>query len=82
MADSLSQYSKHSDDLAQNSAIQAMMDPETKSRVSGVAKQGAAAKNDKFVKTMKKLPDVKMGHLEGKNLTFSSDSEDPNFVSS
>ena len=36
---------------------------------------------------MKKLPDVKMGgHLEGgKNLTFSSDSEDPvnnpNFVS-
>lgn len=29
---------------------------------------------------MKKLPDVKMGHLEGKNLTFSSDSEDPNFV--
>lgn len=60
------------------------MDPETKSRVSGVAKQGgggAGAKNDKFVKTMKKLPDVKMGHLEGKNLTFSSDSEDPNFVS-
>ena len=34
---------------------------------------------------MKKLPDVKMGHLEGKNLTFSSDSEEPvnnpNFVS-
>ena len=34
---------------------------------------------------MKKLPDVKMGHMEGKNLTFSSDSEDPvnnpNFVS-
>lgn len=34
---------------------------------------------------MKKLPDVKMGHTEGKNLTFSSDSEDPvnnpNFVS-
>ena len=33
---------------------------------------------------MKKLPDVKMGHLEGKNLTFSSDSEEPvnnpNFV--
>ena len=59
-----------------------MMDPETKSRVSGVNKQGnnAAAKNDKFVKTMKKLPGVKMGHLEGKNLTFSSDSEDPNFV--
>lgn len=59
------------------------MDPETKSRVSGVTKQGGGAgnKNDKFVKTMKKLPDVKMGHLEGKNLTFSSDSEDPNFVS-
>jgi hypothetical protein len=59
------------------------MDPETKSRVSGVAKQGGgnANKNEKFVKTMKKLPDVKMGHLEGKNLTFSSDSEDPNFVS-
>lgn len=83
MADSLSQYSKHSDDLAQSSVIQAMMDPETKSRVSGVQKQGGGAhgnKNDKFVKTMKKLPDVKMGHLEGKNLTFSSDSEDPNFV--
>lgn len=82
MADSLSQYSKHSDDLAQSSAIQAMMDPETKSRVSGVNNNkgagGGAAKNDKFVKTMKKLPDVKMGHLEGKNLTFSSDSEDPN----
>jgi hypothetical protein len=62
-----------------------MMDPETKSRVSGVHKQGggggAGKQNDKFVKTMKKLPDVKMGHLEGKNLTFSSDSEDPNFVS-
>jgi hypothetical protein len=60
-----------------------MMDPETKSRVSGVQKQGGANgnKHDKFVKTMKKLPDVKMGHLEGKNLTFSSDSEDPNFVS-
>lgn len=57
-----------------------MMDPETKSRVSGVHKQGAGKQNDKFVKTMKKLPDVKMGHLEGKNLTFSSDSEDPNFV--
>ena len=57
-----------------------MMDPETKSRVSGVQKQGAGKQNDKFVKTMKKLPDVKMGHLEGKNLTFSSDSEDPNFV--
>lgn len=59
------------------------MDPETKSRVSGVNKNGANNKNDKFVKTMKKLPDVKMGHLEGK-LTFSSDSEDPannpNFV--
>ena len=81
MADSLSQYSKHSDDLAQNSAIQAMMDPETKSRVSGVnnpKNNGGGNKNDKFVKTMKKLPDVKMGHLEGKNLTFSSDSEDPN----
>ena len=62
-----------------------MMDPETKSRVSGVNQKGGnnagAAKNEKFVKTMKKLPDVKMGHLEGKNLTFSSDSEDPNFVS-
>ena len=61
-----------------------MMDPETKSRVSGVnnPKNGGGNKNDKFVKTMKKLPDVKMGHLEGKNLTFSSDSEDPNnFVS-
>ena len=59
-----------------------MLDPETKSRVSGVHKQGAGGgkQNDKFVKTMKKLPDVKMGHLEGKNLTFSSDSEDPNFV--
>lgn len=60
------------------------MDPEAKSRVSGVQKQGAVAQgkpHDKFVKTMKKLPDVKMGHLEGKNLTFSSDSEDPNFVS-
>ena len=56
-----------------------MIDPESKSRVSGVNKQGAN-KNEKFVKTMKKLPDVKMGHLEGKNLTFSSDSEDPNFV--
>lgn len=81
MADSLSQYSKHSDDLAQSSAIQAMMDPETKSRVSGVNNNkggGGPAKNEKFVKTMKKLPDVKMGHLEGKNLTFSSDSEDPN----
>lgn len=55
------------------------MDADTKSRVSGVNKNNA--KNDKqFVKTMKKLPDVKMGHLEGKNLTFSSDSEDPNFV--
>lgn len=82
MADSLSQYSKHSDDLAQSSAIQAMMDPETKSRVSGVNNNkgagGGAPKNEKFVKTLKKLPDVKMGHLEGKNLTFSSDSEDPN----
>jgi len=62
------------------------MDPENKSRVSGVNhKAGGNAgppKNEKFVKTMKKLPDVKMGHLEGKNLTFSSDSEDPNFVSS
>lgn len=60
-----------------------MVDPETKSRVSGVTKQGGVGvnKNDKFIKTMKKLPDVKMGHLEGKNLTFSSDSEDPNFVS-
>jgi hypothetical protein len=57
------------------------MDPETKSRVSGVNNKAAAAnKNEKFIKTMKKLPDVKMGHLEGKNLTFSSDSEDPNFV--
>jgi len=58
-----------------------MMDPETKSRVSGVNNNkgaGGGAKNDKFVKTMKKLPEVKMGHLEGKNLTFSSDSEDPN----
>jgi hypothetical protein len=58
-----------------------MMDPETKSRVSGVNNNkggGGPAKNEKFVKTMKKLPDVKMGHLEGKNLTFSSDSEDPN----
>ena len=57
------------------------MDPETKSRVSGVNNNkggGGPAKNEKFVKTMKKLPDVKMGHLEGKNLTFSSDSEDPN----
>lgn len=86
MADSLSQYSKHSDDLAQNSVIQAMMDPETKSRVSGVNNnnnnKNGGNKNEKFVKTMKKLPDVKMGHLEGgKNLTFSSDSEDPaNFV--
>jgi hypothetical protein len=85
MADSLSQYSKHSDDLAQNSVIQAMMDPETKSRVSGVNNnnnKNRGNKNEKFVKTMKKLPDVKMGHLEGgKNLTFSSDSEDPaNFV--
>ena len=45
------------------------MDADTKSRVSGVNKNNA--KNDKqFVKTMKKLPDVKMGHLEGKNLTF------------
>jgi len=82
MADSLSQYSKHSDDLAQNSVIQAMMDPETKSRVSGVNNnnnnKNGGNKNEKFVKTMKKLPDVKMGHLEGgKNLTFSSDSEDP-----
>ena len=59
------------------------MDPETKSRISGVnnnikAQGAAGGKNEKFVKTMKKLPDVKMGHLEGKNLTFSSDSEDPN----
>ena len=58
-----------------------MMDPEAKSRVSGINKQGGGNKNDKFVKTKKKLPDVKMGHLEGKNLTFSSDSEDPNLVS-
>jgi len=47
------------------------MDPETKSRVSGVnnnnkAQGAAGGKNEKFVKTMKKLPDVKMGHLEGK----------------
>lgn len=61
-----------------------MMDPETKSRVSGVNNKNAGKQNnDKFVKTMKKLPDVKMGHIEGgKNLTFSSDSEDPNIVSS
>lgn len=57
-----------------------MMDPEIKSKVSGVTKQPIGSKNDKFVKTMKKLPDVKMGHLEGKNLGFPSDSEDPNFV--
>lgn len=66
--------------MAQNSVIQAMMDPETKSRVSGVNNKGKQ-NNEKFVKTMKKLPDVKMGHIEGgKNLTFSSDSEDPNIV--
>jgi hypothetical protein len=80
MADSLSQHSKHSDDLAQSSIIHAMMDPETKGRVSGVNK-GANKNGEKFVKTMKKLPDVKMGHLDGKNLTFSSDSEEVNFGS-
>jgi hypothetical protein len=40
-------------------------------------------KNDKFIKTQKKLPDLKMGQeglLNPKNMTFSSDSEDPNLV--
>ena len=30
---------------------------------------------------MKKLPDLKQGNMEAKNITFSSDSEDPNIVS-
>ena len=40
-------------------------------------------KNDKFIKTQKKLPDLKMGEIgvNPKNMTFSSDSEDPNLVS-
>ena len=44
---------------------------------------GAGKKSDKFVKTQKKLPDLKMGQIEnmtGKNMTFSSDSEEPNGV--
>ena len=46
-------------------------------------KSKAGTKNEKFLKTQKKLPDLKGGQegLNPKNMTFSSDSEDPNLVS-
>lgn len=62
-ADSLSQYSKHSDEGN---------DFDAKSKLSG--KMGSN-KNDKLIKTQKKLPDMSN---QGKNMTFSSDTEDPN----
>jgi hypothetical protein len=45
-------------------------------------KSKAGTKNEKFLKTQKKLPDLKGGQegLNPKNMTFSSDSEDPNLV--
>lgn len=57
------------------------------SGIKGLGADDAKSKlknQDKFLKTQKKLPDLKMGNSEGgvnpKNMTFSSDSEDPNLV--
>lgn len=66
-ADSLSQYSKHSDENN---------DFDAKSKLSGKI---VSNKNDKLVKTQKKLPDLTN---QNKNMTFSSDTEEPNGVSS
>jgi hypothetical protein len=53
LADSLSQYSKHSDDIT---------DLEIKGKMhGGLGITGVQKKTDKFIKTQKKLPDLKMG---------------------
>ena len=65
--DSLSQYSKHSDE--------GNNDFDSKSKLSGKI---VSHKNDKLIKTQKKLPDLSN---QNKNMTFSSDTEDPSGVS-
>ena len=75
-ADSLSQYSKHSDELAGGSDLATQYDKQSKiSAIYSTKKQG----NEKFGKTQKKLPDLQMGYYEGskgRNMGISSDSDD------
>lgn len=62
LADSLSQYSKHSDELAlQNSELDSGL------KGSKISNPQNSKKQDKFVKTQKKLPDLKMGHIDNAN---------------
>lgn len=73
-ADSLSQYSKHSDELAM-SDLATQYDKQSKiSAIYSTKKHG----HDKFGKTQKKLPDLQMGYYEGskgRNMGISSDSD-------
>lgn len=72
--DSLSQYSKHSDELGGGSEL--MSELNTKSKISAIysTKKNYGSNNNshnhgneghaKFGKTQKKLPDLAMGHYE------------------
>lgn len=79
-AESLSQYSKHSEDINGH-----VTEIETqKSKISGIYSQ--KKDSEKFGKTQqKKLPDLNMAHHErggaskSKNIGLSSDSEENNF---
>ena len=77
-ADSLSQYSKHSDELAGGSDLATQYDKQSKiSAIYSTKKNG----HDKFGKTQKKLPDLQMGYYDGakgRNMGISSDSDDQN----
>jgi hypothetical protein len=77
--DSLSQYSKHSDELNAGGSEILGSQPETKSKVSAIY-SSKKSNNEKFIKT-KKLPDLQQSYQEnggkgGKGLGFgASDSE-------
>lgn len=82
-ADSLSQYSKHSDELGAGSEAMiaggsTQLDKQNKvSAIYSQKKHGI----DKMGKTQKKLPDLPMGHSEGskgRNVGASSDSDENN----
>ena len=77
-ADSLSHYSKHSDELAGGSDLATQYDKQSKISAIYSTKK---SNNDKFGKTQKKLPDLQMGYYDGgkgRNMGMSSDSDDQN----
>ena len=80
--DSLSQYSKHSDELNTGGSEILTNPPEKQSKISAIY-SNKKANHDKFGKTTKKLPDLQMSYQEagkGKGgMGFAvSDSEQDN----